>query len=78
MSSGVFVTQSATISFIAQNVQSGRLLASGLYYMAYYGGGFLGGLDMWHCIHLWCMAWHCGGAVIGAGDWTGYRRVWDA
>ncbi|PCE27216.1 MFS transporter [Burkholderia ubonensis] len=57
MSSGVFVTQSATISFIAQNVQGGRSLASGLYYMAYYGGGFMG-------------AWICGIAYT-YGAWRG-------
>lgn len=42
MSSGVFITQSATISYIAINVKKGRSLASGLYYMAYYAGGTLG------------------------------------
>ncbi len=42
MSSGVFVTQSATISYIAVNVKQGRSLASGLYYLSYYAGGTLG------------------------------------
>ena len=46
MSSGVFITQAATISYIAANVKEGRSLASGLYYMAYYGGGTLGA---WCC-----------------------------
>lgn len=46
MCSGVFVTQSATISYIAMNVQQGRSLASGLYYMSYYAGGSLGA---WAC-----------------------------
>mgnify|MGYP003586043550 CR=1 FL=1 len=55
MSSGVFITQSATISFIASRVSSGRSLASGLYYMAYYSGGFLG-------------AWLCGLAYV-RGQW---------
>lgn len=46
MSSGVFITQSATISYIASHVSEGRSLASGLYYMGYYGGGSVGA---WAC-----------------------------
>lgn len=46
MSTGVFITQSATISYIAMNVKQGRSLASGLYYSGYYLGGFLGA---WIC-----------------------------
>ncbi|QJQ52462.1 MULTISPECIES: MFS transporter [Vitreoscilla] len=42
MSSGVFITQSATISYIAKNVTQNRSLASGLYYMGYYTGGTIG------------------------------------
>lgn len=42
MSSGVFITQSATISYIAVNVKQGRSLASGLYYLCYYLGGSIG------------------------------------
>lgn len=42
MSCGVFITQSATISYIASHVSQGRSLASGLYYMSYYGGGSIG------------------------------------
>lgn len=57
MSSGVFITQSATISYIAVNVKEGRSLASGLYYMAYYSGGTLG-------------AWACGVAFAQKG-WLG-------
>ena len=57
MSSGVFITQTATISYIAANVKEGRSLASGLYYMAYYGGGTIG-------------AWLCGLAYAQFG-WTG-------
>lgn len=57
MSAGVFITQAATISFIAQCTREGRSLASGLYYMAYYGGGTLG-------------AWLCGLAYAAWG-WTG-------
>lgn len=46
MSSGVFITQSATISYLTSHVSHGRSLASGLYYMSYYGGGFFGA---WAC-----------------------------
>lgn len=41
-SSGVFICQAATISFIAQHVPNGRSSASGLYYLAYYAGGAAG------------------------------------
>ena len=60
MSSGVFVTQAATISYIAVNVKNGRSLASGLYYMAYYAGGTMG-------------AWLCG-IVYARGQWS--LTVW--
>ena len=56
MSSGVFITQSATISYIASHVKHGRSLASGLYYMCYYGGGSLG-------------AWLCA-LAYQSGQWT--------
>lgn len=46
MSCGVFIAQSCTISFIARSIQHGRSVASGLYYMTYYGGGVLGA---WIC-----------------------------
>ena len=48
MSSGVFITQSSTINYISFHVSEGRSLASGLYYMAYYSGGFVGA---WLCGH---------------------------
>jgi predicted MFS family arabinose efflux permease len=54
---GVFVTQSATMSFIANRITSGRSLATGLYYGAYYCGGFAG-------------AWGCGIAYT-LGGWPG-------
>lgn len=57
MSSGVFITQTATISYISQNVKEGRSLASGLYYMCYYAGGSLG-------------AWACG-IAFAYYDWLG-------
>lgn len=41
-SCGVFVCQSATIGRIAERVQEGRSLATGLYYLCYYAGGALG------------------------------------
>jgi len=41
-SSGVFICQTATISFIAGSVSEGRSLATGLYYMSYYAGGAVG------------------------------------
>lgn len=46
MSTGVFITQSATISYISLHVREGRSLATGLYYMAYYCGGTAGA---WLC-----------------------------
>ena len=55
MSSGVFITQSATITYIAVNVKHGRSLASGLYYACYYFGGTIG-------------AWVCGLAYTH-GKW---------
>lgn len=60
MSSGVFITQAATISYIAVNVKKGRSLASGLYYMGYYAGGTMG-------------AWLCGMAYA-RGQWS--LTVW--
>ena len=60
MSAGVFITQSATISYIAVNVKKGRSLASGLYYMGYYTGGTLG-------------AWLCG-IAYERGQWM--LTVW--
>ncbi len=41
-SSGVFVCQSAAVSFIAESVSEGRSLATGLYNMTYYAGGASG------------------------------------
>ena len=60
MSSGVFITQAATISYIAINVKKGRSLASGLYYMFYYAGGTMG-------------AWLCG-LAYAKGQWQ--LTVW--
>ena len=54
---GVFVTQSATMSFIAHRITSGRSLATGLYYGVYYCGGFVG-------------AWACG-IAYSLGGWPG-------
>ena len=41
-SSGVFICQSASFSYIATNVVEGRSLAAGLYNMTYYAGGAVG------------------------------------
>lgn len=41
-SSAIFICQAAAVSAIAHHVSEGRSLASGLYYMAYYGGGAAG------------------------------------
>lgn len=60
VSSGVFITQAATISYIAVNVKKGRSLASGLYYMGYYAGGTMG-------------AWVCG-IAYARGQWS--LTVW--
>lgn len=58
---GTFITQSATMSFIAYRITQGRSLASGLYYSAYYCGGFTG-------------AWLCGVAYAWGG-WAGTVAV---
>lgn len=39
---GVFICQSASISFIALNITQGRSLATGLYNLSYYCGGAMG------------------------------------
>ncbi len=46
MSIGVFITQTATISYTNQHLTHGRSLGLGLYYMAYYTGGSIGA---WVC-----------------------------
>lgn len=60
MSTGVFITQAATISYIAVNVHTGRSLATGIYYMGYYAGGTIG-------------AWLCG-LAYAYGQWQ--LTVW--
>ncbi len=42
LSTGVFITQSSTISFVTSRITEGRSLATGLYNMSYYFGGTLG------------------------------------
>lgn len=56
-SCGTFITQSATLSFIAWRITHGRSLAGGLYYSGYYAGGF-------------CGAW-LGGVAYAHGGWPG-------
>lgn len=46
MCTGVFITQSATISYLSLHIHEGRSLAIGLYYMSYYLGGTVGS---WIC-----------------------------
>lgn len=60
MCTGVFITQSATISYIALNVRQGRSLAMGLYYCCYYLGGTVGS---WVCA-LTYRSWHWHGVVL--------------
>lgn len=78
-SSGVFICQSATISFIADSVSEGRSLATGLYNMSYYAGGAVGA---W-LAGLAFEAWGWSGSVLSifvvqllaAGiAWQGWRR----
>lgn len=56
-SSGVFICQSSTMSFIADSVSEGRSLATGIYNTCYYAGGAIG-------------AWVAGLAYEGWG-WSG-------
>jgi predicted MFS family arabinose efflux permease len=71
---GTFITQSATMSFIAYRITSGRSLASGLYYAIYYCGGFAGA---WVCgiAYSW---WHWPGtvAVLLATQAIGWIIAW--
>ena len=77
-SSGVFVCQSASVSFIAESVSEGRSLATGLYNMTYYAGGAAG---TW-AAGLAYEAWGWGGSVssivliqlvAAAIAWFGWR-----
>ncbi|WP_051940582.1 MFS transporter [Stenoxybacter acetivorans] len=52
MSTGVFITQASTLNYIAHHVTEGRSLASGLYYMAYYGGGTVGAFLCGHAFEI--------------------------
>jgi predicted MFS family arabinose efflux permease len=71
---GVFVTQSATMSFIAYRIRSGRSQASGLYYTAYYCGGFGGA---WACgiAYTWG-GWPTTVAVVIAAMALGWLIAW--
>ncbi|MFA7349085.1 MAG: MFS transporter [Desulfurivibrionaceae bacterium] len=78
-SSGMFICQSATVSFIADTVSEGRSLASGLYSMTYYAGGAVGS---W-VAGLAYEAWGWGGSVLSifliqvlaaAIAWVGWRK----
>lgn len=73
-SSGIFVTQASTISFIATRVTQGRSLASGLYYMAYYTGGSIGA---WACGLVYTHgAWPATVALLLAVQGLGLVIVW--
>ena len=78
-SSGVFICQSATVSFIADSVREGRSLAMGLYYLWYYIGGAAGAWGAGVAYEIW--SWN--GSVLSiaviqifaAGiTWFGWRR----
>jgi len=71
---GVFVTQSATMSFIAHRVTSGRSLASGLYYGAYYCGGFAGAWGGGIAYTLG--GWHATVATLIAVQALGWLIAW--
>lgn len=71
---GVFVAQSATMSFIAYRVTSGRSLASGLYYAAYYCGGFTGA---WVCGVAYSLGgWPATVATLVAAQTLGWLIAW--
>ncbi|TAM82888.1 MAG: MFS transporter [Candidimonas sp.] len=73
-SSGVFITQSATMSFIAYRITSGRSLASGLYYAAYYCGGFTGA---WLCGVAYTLGgWPATVAILVAAQALGWSIAW--
>ena len=59
-STGVFICQSATVGFIANNVSEGRSLASGIYNLCYYAGGSVGSLLAGLAFEHW--GW--GGSVV--------------
>lgn len=56
LSTGVFITQTATISQLSKTVNHGRSLANGLYYSGYYFGGTIG-------------SWACGLAFVRFEWW---------
>jgi YNFM family putative membrane transporter len=71
---GTFITQSATMSFIAYRITSGRSLASGLYYTAYYCGGFIGA---WVCAIAYSSgAWPATVAVLVTTQAAGWIIAW--
>lgn len=73
-SCGTFITQSATTSFIAAHVTEGRSAANGLYYTAYYGGGFAGA---WVCgIAYSHGGWPATVALIVATQAVGWLVAW--
>lgn len=79
-SSGVFICQSTTISYIANSVHSGRSSATGIYYLCYYAGGAAGTWGVGVAYE--CSGW--GGAVLsmvlvqsiaGALAWVAWEKA---
>ncbi len=71
---GTFITQSATMSFLAYRITSGRSLASGLYYTAFYCGGFIGA---WVCGIAYSLgAWPATVAVLVTTQAAGWLVAW--
>lgn len=82
-SSGVFICQSTTISYIADSVSEGRSLASGLYNLCYYAGGAGGAWAAGLAYEGW--GWDGAVACICAMQalaaliaWFAWRRAGDA
>ena len=73
-STGVFICQFVTISFISSSVSEGRSLANGLYYMTYYAGGAVGAWGAGIAYE----AWGWGGAVatIFMVQWLAASVAW--
>lgn len=78
-SCGVFISQSAALGAVQTSVTRARSLATGLYNLAYYGGGavatLLGGLAYthlgWPGVVACCTAAMGAAAAIGRGAWRG-------
>ncbi len=81
-SSAVFICQAATISAIADQVKEGRSLASGLYYMSYYGGGAAGAWVAGLAFEAHGWSGTVGAMILAQGlaaaaAWSGWRAKTD-